>query len=114
MSATAPYAGPSPIRRRPLAAAALLAALAGLVFGLLLASAAGVRARRPHRERPEVDGAVVDTAPKEVTLSFSEAIAVGDDSIRVLDPSGRRARCRGRGGRLEGRGDRADRPTTAR
>lgn len=34
---------------------------------------------------------MVDTAPKEVTLSFSEAIAVGDDSIRVLDPSGKRA-----------------------
>ncbi len=36
MSATAPYAGPSPIRR-PLAAAAFLAALVGMVLGLLLA-----------------------------------------------------------------------------
>ncbi|WP_128818067.1 copper resistance CopC/CopD family protein [Streptomyces sp. S063] len=91
MSATAPYAGPSPIRRRPLAAAALLAALAGLVFGLLLAGAGPASAHAALTGSDPSDGAVVDTAPKEVTLSFSEAIAVGDDSIRVLDPSGKRA-----------------------
>ncbi|WP_069743717.1 copper resistance CopC/CopD family protein [Streptomyces sp. EN23] len=91
MSATAPYAGPSPIRRRLLAAAALLAALAGLVFGLLLAGAGPASAHAALTGSDPSDGAVVDTAPKEVTLSFSEAIAVGDDSIRVLDPSGKRA-----------------------
>ncbi|MGW6713353.1 copper resistance CopC/CopD family protein [Streptomyces globisporus] len=90
MSATAPYAGPSPIRR-PLAAAALLASLAGLVFGLLLAGAGPASAHAALTGSDPADGAVVDTAPKEVTLSFSEAIAVGDDSIRVLDPSGKRA-----------------------
>ncbi|GGP39517.1 copper resistance CopC/CopD family protein [Streptomyces sindenensis] len=90
MSATAPYAGPSPIRR-PLAAAALLAALVSLVFGLLLAGAGPAAAHAALTGSDPSDGAVVDTAPKEVTLSFSEAIAVGDDSIRVLDPSGKRA-----------------------
>ncbi|MEV7458487.1 copper resistance CopC/CopD family protein [Streptomyces rubiginosohelvolus] len=90
MSATAPYAGPSPIRR-PLAAAALLAALVSLVFGLLLAGAGPASAHAALTGSDPADGAVVDTAPKEVTLSFSEAIAVGDDSIRVLDPSGKRA-----------------------
>ncbi|MFB8139236.1 copper resistance CopC/CopD family protein [Streptomyces parvus] len=90
MSATAPYPGPSPIRR-PLAAAALLAALAGLVFGLLLAGAGPASAHAALTGSDPSDGAVVDTAPKQVTLSFSEAIAVGDDSIRVLDPSGKRA-----------------------
>ncbi|MFD4026111.1 copper resistance CopC/CopD family protein [Streptomyces sp. NPDC058576] len=90
MSATAPYAGPSPIRR-PLAAAALLAALVSLVFGLLLAGAGPASAHAALTGSDPRDGAVVDTAPKEVTLSFSEAIAVGDDSIRVLDPSGKRA-----------------------
>ncbi|MGW4628363.1 copper resistance CopC/CopD family protein [Streptomyces rubiginosohelvolus] len=90
MSATAPCAGPSPIRR-PLAAAALLATLAGLVFGLLLAGAGPASAHAALTGSDPADGAVVDTAPKEVTLSFSEAIAVGDDSIRVLDPSGKRA-----------------------
>ncbi|MFI7285331.1 copper resistance CopC/CopD family protein [Streptomyces anulatus] len=90
MSATAPYAGPSPIRR-PVAAAALLAALVSLVFGLLLAGAGPASAHAALTGSDPQDGAVVDTAPKEVTLSFSEAIAVGDDSIRVLDPSGERA-----------------------
>ncbi|MFE3389229.1 copper resistance CopC/CopD family protein [Streptomyces anulatus] len=90
MSATAPYAGPSPIRR-PVAAAALLAALVSLVFGLLLAGAGPASAHAALTRSDPQDGAVVDTAPKEVTLSFSEAIAVGDDSIRVLDPSGKRA-----------------------
>ncbi|MDJ1643504.1 copper resistance CopC/CopD family protein [Streptomyces pakalii] len=90
MSATAPYAGPSPIRR-PLAAAALLATLISLVFGLLLAGAGPASAHAALTGSDPADGAVVDTAPTEVTLSFSEAIAVGDDSIRVLDPSGKRA-----------------------
>ncbi|WP_103535940.1 copper resistance CopC/CopD family protein [Streptomyces sp. SM11] len=90
MSATAPYAGPFPIRR-PVAAAALLAALVSLVFGLLLAGAGPASAHAALTGSDPQDGAVVDTAPKEVTLSFSEAIAVGDDSIRVLDPSGKRA-----------------------
>ncbi|MEU6835930.1 copper resistance protein CopC [Streptomyces rubiginosohelvolus] len=90
MSATAPHAGPSPIRR-PLAAAALLTALVSLVFGLLLAGAGPASAHAALTGSDPADGAVVDTAPKEVTLSFSEAIAVGDDSIRVLDPSGKRA-----------------------
>ncbi|MER6599384.1 copper resistance CopC/CopD family protein [Streptomyces parvus] len=90
MSATAPNPGPSPIRR-PLAAAALLATLAALVFGLLLAGAGPASAHAALTGSDPSDGAVVDTAPKEVTLSFSEAVAVGDDSIRVLDPSGKRA-----------------------
>ncbi|MET8880910.1 copper resistance CopC/CopD family protein [Streptomyces rubiginosohelvolus] len=90
MSATAPYAGTSLIRR-PLAAAALLAALVSLVFGLLLAGAGPASAHAALTGSDPADGAVVDTAPKEVTLSFSEAVAMGDDSIRVLDPSGKRA-----------------------
>ncbi|MFI7894271.1 copper resistance CopC/CopD family protein [Streptomyces sp. CACIS-1.16CA] len=90
MSATAPNPGPSPIRR-PLAAAALLAALISLVFGLLLAGAGPASAHAALTGSDPSDGAVVDTAPKQVTLSFSEAIALGDDSIRVLDPSGKRA-----------------------
>ncbi len=74
MSATAPYSGPSLIRR-PLAAA-LLATLAALVFGLLLAGAGPASAHAALTGSDPQDGAVVDTAPKEVTLSFSEAVAV--------------------------------------
>ncbi|MGV9694234.1 copper resistance CopC/CopD family protein [Streptomyces sp. NPDC003470] len=35
-------------------------------------------------------GAVVDRAPAQVSLTFSEAVSLGDDSLRVLDPRGRR------------------------
>ncbi|TGZ04130.1 hypothetical protein E5Z02_24465 [Streptomyces rhizosphaericola] len=81
---------PSPIRR-PFAAVALLAALFSLVSGLLLAGAGPAAAHAALTGSDPQDGAVVATAPKEVTLTFSEAIAVGDGSIRVLDPSSKRA-----------------------
>ncbi|POG46759.1 hypothetical protein BV881_15160 [Streptomyces sp. ZL-24] len=80
----------SPIRR-PFAAVALLAALFSLVSGLLLAGAGPAAAHAALTGSDPQDGAVVATAPKEVTLTFSEAIAVGDGSIRVLDPSSKRA-----------------------
>lgn len=76
---------------RPLAAAALLAALVGMVFGLLLGGAGPASAHAALTGSDPQDGAVVDTAPKEVTLTFSEQVAMGDDSIRVLDPGGKRA-----------------------
>ncbi|MEV4879449.1 copper resistance CopC/CopD family protein [Streptomyces cyaneofuscatus] len=90
MTATAPHPGASPIRR-PFTAAALVAALVSLVFGLLLAGAGPASAHAALTGSDPQDGAVVATAPKEVTLTFSEAIAVGDGSIRVLDPSSKRA-----------------------
>jgi len=89
MTATAPRLGASPIRR-PFAAA-LVAALVSLVFGLMLAGAGPASAHAALTGSDPQDGAVVATAPKEVTLTFSEAIAVGDGSIRVLDPSSKRA-----------------------
>lgn len=88
-TATAPRSGASPIPR-PFAAAALVAALLSLVFGLLLAGAGPASAHAALTGSDPQDGAVVATAPKEVTLTFSEAIAVGDGSIRVLDPSSKR------------------------
>ncbi|WP_327274084.1 copper resistance protein CopC [Streptomyces sp. NBC_01224] len=94
MTATAPHFGPSPSThapRRPLAAAALLAALVGMVFGLLLGGAGPASAHAALTGSDPQDGAVVDTAPKEVTLTFSEQVAMGDGSIRVLDPGGKRA-----------------------
>ncbi|MGW8883360.1 copper resistance CopC/CopD family protein [Streptomyces sp. NPDC055749] len=90
MTATAPHFGPHPIRR-PLAAVALLATLISLLFGLVLASASPASAHAALTGSDPQDGAVVDTAPKDVTLTFSEQIAMGEDSIRVLDPDGRRA-----------------------
>ncbi|MDV9200796.1 copper resistance CopC/CopD family protein [Streptomyces sp. Wh19] len=93
-AATAPYFGPTPSTpaiRRPLAAAAVLAALAGMVFGLLLGGAGPASAHAALTGSDPQDGAVVATAPKEVTLTFSEQVALGDDSIRILDPDGKRA-----------------------
>lgn len=90
MTATAPRFGPSPARR-PLAAAALLATLISLLFGLVLAGAGPASAHAALTGSDPQDGAVVATAPQDVTLTFSEQIAMGDDSIRVLDPSGKRA-----------------------
>ncbi|MGW0698098.1 copper resistance protein CopC [Streptomyces sp. NPDC002867] len=86
MTATAPRFGPSPLRR-------LLAAivLAGTLVGALLAGAGPASAHAALITSDPKDGAVVATAPKEVTLTFSEQIAMGDDSIRVLEPSGKRA-----------------------
>ncbi|HWU10224.1 MAG TPA: copper resistance protein CopC [Streptomyces sp.] len=89
-AATAPPFGSSPARR-PLAAVALLAALASLLFGLVLAGAGPASAHAALTGSDPQDGAVVATAPEQVTLTFSEQIAVDDDSIRVLGPSGERA-----------------------
>ncbi|MDK0520870.1 copper resistance protein CopC [Streptomyces sp. ML-6] len=94
MTATAPHFGPSPSAsavRRPLAAAALLVALVGTVLALLLGGAGPVSAHAALTGSDPQDGAVVATAPKEVTLTFSEQIALGSDSIRILDPDGKRA-----------------------
>lgn len=94
MTATAPPFGRSPSAsapRRPLAVAGLLAALAGVVFGLLLAVAGPASAHAALTGSDPQDGAVVPAAPKAVTLTFSEQVAMGEGSIRVLDPDGKRA-----------------------
>ncbi|MFF2007800.1 copper resistance CopC/CopD family protein [Streptomyces sp. NPDC058195] len=98
MTATAPHCGPvraqtpaTPATRRPFAVAALLAVLAGMVFGLLLTGAGPASAHAALTGSDPQDGAVVATAPEQVTLTFSEQVAFGKDSIRVLDPDGTRA-----------------------
>ncbi|MEU9178139.1 copper resistance protein CopC [Streptomyces sp. NPDC048550] len=81
---------PSPARVR---AAALLPRLALVLAALLTAlfTAAGpATAHAALTASDPKDGAVVATAPAQVTLSFSEQVAMGDDSIRVMDPQGRR------------------------
>ncbi|WP_404958882.1 copper resistance CopC/CopD family protein [Streptomyces sp. 147326] len=86
MTATAPSAARAPatafLPRLALVLAALLATL--FTAASPAAAHAALTASDPK------DGAVVATAPAQVTLSFSEQVAMGDDSIRVLDPQGRR------------------------
>ncbi|MFI2352683.1 copper resistance CopC/CopD family protein [Streptomyces sp. NPDC019443] len=86
MTATAPRFGPSPVRLL-LAAAVLI----GTLLGALLAGASPASAHAALTGSNPKDGAVVATAPKDVTLTFSEQVAMGNDSIRVLEPSGKRS-----------------------
>ncbi|WP_431039865.1 copper resistance protein CopC [Streptomyces sp. P9-1] len=60
------------------------------VTGALLAGAAPASAHAALTGSDPAQGAVVDTAPSQVSLTFSEPVAVGDDSVRVLDPKGER------------------------
>ncbi|MFG3507239.1 copper resistance CopC/CopD family protein [Streptomyces sp. NPDC047821] len=81
MTATAPRFGAAHVLRLLLVTAALLATV--------LSGTANAHAALTGSD-PK-DGAVVATAPKGVTLTFSEQVAMGDDAIRVLEPSGKRA-----------------------
>ncbi|MCW7986121.1 membrane protein [Streptomyces platensis subsp. clarensis] len=64
-------------------------ALAGTLTGAL-GGAAPASAHAALTGSTPAQGSVVDRAPEQVTLTFSEGVAMGDDSIRVLDPQGKR------------------------
>nr|WP_018504002.1 copper resistance protein CopC [Parafrankia discariae] len=70
--------------RRALAVCAL-AAVAVLGMALPASAHAVLTGSDP------VGGAALDTAPAQVTLTFSESVSVKSDSIRVLDTTGARA-----------------------
>ncbi|WP_329431413.1 copper resistance protein CopC [Streptomyces anthocyanicus] len=63
----------------------LLAAACALLAGAGPASAHAALTGGDPRE-----GAVVDKAPAQVSLTFSESVSMDDDSLRVLDPRGKR------------------------
>ncbi|KIF75447.1 membrane protein [Streptomyces sp. 150FB] len=84
MTATAPRFGAAPLVRLLLVTTVLL----GAVFTVLSGTASAHAALTGST--PE-DGAVVATAPKDITLTFSEQVALGDNAIRVLDPANKRA-----------------------
>ncbi|MFJ6939238.1 copper resistance CopC/CopD family protein [Streptomyces sp. NPDC101132] len=81
-----------PALRRPLRPQQLLRLLlvAAALLGSLVATAAPAVAHAALTASDPKDGSVVATAPAQVTLSFSEQVAMGEDSIRVMDPSGKR------------------------
>ncbi|MFD9866305.1 copper resistance CopC/CopD family protein [Streptomyces niveus] len=83
MTATAPRIRQLPLVRLLFVTAVLVCGLFGTLSGTASAHAA-LTGSDPK------DGAVVDVAPKDITLTFSEQIAMGDNSIRVLDPSSKR------------------------
>ncbi|MFE2548789.1 copper resistance CopC/CopD family protein [Streptomyces sp. NPDC059355] len=81
---------PSPARvRAPALLPRLVLVLAALLAALFTAAGPASAHAALTASDPK-DGAVVATAPAQVTLSFSEQVALGDDSIRVMDPQGKR------------------------
>ncbi|WP_043261039.1 copper resistance CopC/CopD family protein [Streptomyces sp. e14] len=60
------------------------------VAGLLLAGAGPAAAHAALTGSDPQQGVVVPQAPAQVSLTFSEQVAMGDDSLRVLDPAGKR------------------------
>ncbi|MFH8566536.1 copper resistance CopC/CopD family protein [Streptomyces sp. NPDC017988] len=59
--------------------------------GAFLAGAAPASAHAALTGSDPKQGAVVDEAPAQVKLTFSEKVAMADGSVRVLAPSGKRA-----------------------
>ncbi|MEV5978860.1 copper resistance protein CopC [Streptomyces sp. NPDC052114] len=59
--------------------------------GAFLAGAAPTSAHAALTGSDPKQGAVVGKAPAQVKLTFSEKVAMADGSVRVLDPSGKRA-----------------------
>ncbi|MCX5247337.1 copper resistance protein CopC [Streptomyces sp. NBC_00201] len=60
------------------------------VVGVLLAGAGPASAHAALTGSDPAQGVVVDKAPDQVTLTFSEKVATSDESLRVLDPKGKR------------------------
>ncbi|MFD7838772.1 copper resistance CopC/CopD family protein [Streptomyces sp. NPDC059761] len=81
---------PSPARVRAPALLPRLALVLAALLAALFTAAGPASAHAALTASDPKDGAVVATAPAQVTLSFSEQVAMGDDSIRVMDPQGRR------------------------
>ncbi|MER6535220.1 copper resistance protein CopC [Streptomyces sp900105755] len=67
-----------------------LTLLGSLLAALLLASAAPASAHAALRGSDPADGAVLKSSPASVTLTFTEAVGLLDDSFRVYDPTNHR------------------------
>ncbi|ARH92261.1 copper resistance protein CopC [Streptomyces sp. MOE7] len=78
--------GPPARRSAVLRMLVVAVALAGALFG----GAVPASAHAALTGSTPTQGSVVDRAPEQVSLTFSEGVAMGDDSIRVLDPHGKR------------------------
>ncbi|MBL1107883.1 copper resistance protein CopC/CopD [Streptomyces sp. 5-8] len=59
------------------------------VTGALLAGAGPASAHAALTGSDPAQGVVADKAPTQVSLTFSEKVAMNDDSLRVLDPRGK-------------------------
>ncbi|WP_328495132.1 copper resistance protein CopC/CopD [Streptomyces sp. NBC_00414] len=70
--------------------AAALVTLLGTLFVLLLGGATSVSAHSAVRNTDPREGSVLQSAPREVTMTFTESVGITDDSLRVLSPENRR------------------------
>ncbi|WP_425443477.1 copper resistance protein CopC [Streptomyces monashensis] len=83
------------------------------LFLLLLGAAAPASAHAALRATDPADGTVLRTAPRQVTLTFTESVGLLTDSFRVYDPTNHRVRT-GAAGHASGRADTARVPLPAR
>ncbi|WP_420707654.1 copper resistance CopC/CopD family protein [Streptomyces sp. NRRL S-1022] len=83
-----------PAHRHPLLQPRLrpLLFLPVLLFGLLLGTAAPASAHAVLRSTDPGDGSVLRTAPRHVTLTFTESVGLLADSFRIYDPGNHRIR----------------------
>ncbi|MDC0772401.1 copper resistance CopC/CopD family protein [Streptomyces sp. HD] len=66
--------------------------LGTLLVLFLLGGTGPASAHAALRATDPEDGAVLKSAPRDLTLTFTESVGLLDDSFRVLDPDGRRLR----------------------
>ncbi|MEU5533099.1 copper resistance CopC family protein [Streptomyces sp. NPDC020362] len=85
---------------------------AGLLL-LLLGTAVPASAHAALRESDPADGTVLKSAPRHVTLTFTESVGLLTDSFRVYDPDNHRVRT-GEAGHAPGRSDTARVPLPSR
>ncbi|WP_405443768.1 copper resistance protein CopC [Streptomyces avidinii] len=77
----------SPAARTSLTVLALVAAVLALVLG----GAGSAFAHAGLSASDPADGSVLQAAPQQVTLTFTESVSFSDDSLRVLSPENERA-----------------------
>ncbi|MGW2249565.1 copper resistance CopC/CopD family protein [Kitasatospora sp. NPDC001660] len=80
--------------------------LLGALFALVLAGAGPASAHATLEATDPHQNSVLATAPQAVTLTFSEAVTLSGDSVRVLDPAGK-AVDTGNPGHADGKADTA-------
>ena len=75
-----------------------------LVLFLLVGGAGTASAHAALRDTDPRDGSVLKSAPRQITLTFTESVALLDDSFRAFDPDGRRVST-GEAKHVDGRSD---------
>ncbi|MCX4989925.1 copper resistance protein CopC [Streptomyces sp. NBC_00568] len=83
-----------------------LALLGGVLVLVLFGGVGGASAHAALTSTDPQDGSVLKSAPRQVTLTFSESIGLLDDSFRVLTPENRRVHT-GEPSHADGRSDTA-------